>query len=66
MPTVDSSDLVGVAEIAERLDRNVRSVHSWRSRYPDFPEPVAELTMGLVWSWPEVARWARSTGRLEG
>ena len=57
--------LVGVTEIAERLQLKATSrVHDWRRRYPDFPEPVAKLHMGLVWYWPEVERWARATGRL--
>jgi hypothetical protein len=30
---------------------------------PDFPKPVADLAMGLVWYWPEIERWAKATGR---
>ncbi len=57
-------EIVGVAEIASRLDREVGTVHSWRRRFPDFPQPVAGLNMGLVWVWPDVEAWARKTGRL--
>lgn len=57
--------LVGTAEIAERLGlTDPRTVHSWRRRYPDFPPPVATLKTALVWAWPDVERWARTTGRL--
>ena len=57
--------LVGVTEIAERLGaRSPARVHDWRRRYPDFPEPVAKLGMGLLWNWPDVERWARGAGRL--
>jgi hypothetical protein len=28
------------------------------------PEPVAELRQALIWSWPDVERWAKATGRL--
>ena len=57
--------LVGVTEIAERLVlADAHLIHDWRRRYDDFPPPVARLRMGLVWYWPEVERWARSTGRL--
>lgn len=57
--------LVGVAEIADRLGLSRRQVvHNWQRRYPDFPEPVATLTQGQVWSWPDVERWLRRTGRL--
>jgi hypothetical protein len=58
-------DLVGAAEIAERLGvARPQVVHEWRRRYADFPVQVAELSMGLVWSWTEIAAWARRTQRL--
>jgi hypothetical protein len=64
---VDVSDLVGAAEIAERLGlAHPESVHVWRRRYDDFPEPVAHLKRAHVWAWPDVEKWARHTGRLEG
>jgi hypothetical protein len=61
---LDADDLVGAAEIAERLGlAQVQTVHTWRRRYADFPEPVARLKQALIWSWPDVARWAQDTGR---
>lgn len=58
-------DLVGAAEIAQRLGVGKSTVvHDWRRRHPDFPKPVSELSMGLLWNWPAIERWARSTGRL--
>ena len=57
--------LVGASEIKKRLGlTRTQVVHVWRQRYADFPAPVATLDMGLVWSWPEIERWARKTGRL--
>lgn len=57
--------LVGAAEIAERLGmKRPQVVHSWRNRHDDFPTPVAHLRTALVWYWPDVERWARTTGRL--
>jgi hypothetical protein len=62
---VDVNDLVGAAEIADRLDlSHAQTVHTLRKRHTDFPEPVAQLRQALVWSWPDVESWARSTGRL--
>lgn len=62
---VYADELVGAAEIAERLQlRQVQTVHTWRSRYPAFPEPVARLRRALIWCWPDIEAWARSTGRL--
>jgi transposase-like protein len=66
---VDVSDLVGTAEIAERLGiAYPETIHSWRTRYREtespFPEPVAKLRQALVWVWTDVEKWARGTGRL--
>lgn len=62
---VDVDNLVGTAEIAERLGVSRHQVvHDWRRRHDDFPEPVAKLKRGLIWNWPDVERWARATGRL--
>lgn len=64
-PLVESTDLVGATEIAERLAlAHGNLVHVWRRRYTDFPEPVAQLRQAMIWSWPDVERWARTTGRL--
>jgi len=52
-------DLVGAAEIADRLGLTSTSViHDWRHRHADFPAPVKELRMGLLWSWPSIEAWA--------
>lgn len=57
--------LVGAAEIAERLGlSHTQTVHTLRRRDPEFPAPVATLRQAMVWNWPDVAAWARSTGRL--
>ena len=62
---VYADDLVGAAEIAERLGlAQVQTVHSWRRRDLDFPEPIARLRQALIWSWPDIETWARRTGRL--
>ena len=62
---IDVDNMVGAAEIAARLGlSHTQTVHTWRRRYPDFPEPVAKLEQALVWNWPDVERWAKATGRL--
>ncbi|MGD9701580.1 MAG: DNA-binding protein [Acidimicrobiia bacterium] len=61
---VEVDQLVGAAEIAERLDlSHPQNVHVWRKRHADFPQPVAKLQQALVWYWPDVEAWARKTGR---
>jgi hypothetical protein len=62
---VDVDDLVGAAEIADRLDiAHAETIHTWRRRYPDFPQPVVDLQRAVLWSWPDVKAWAKATGRL--
>lgn len=62
---VDVNDLVGAAEIAERLGlSHVQTVHTLRRRHRDFPEPVVSLKRAHVWSWTDVEAWAAATGRL--
>ena len=62
---VEVDQLVGAAEIAERLSLALpQTVHDWRRRHSDFPPPVAVLRMGMVWNWPDVAAWATQTGRM--
>ena len=62
---VDPEDVVGASEIAERLGVSSSVVHDWQRRYEDFPNPLLRLRMGLLWHWPDVEAWARSTGRAE-
>lgn len=63
MPRYSADDLVGAKEIAARLGVSSSVVHDWRRRHPAFPQPVVQLSMGLIWSWPEIQRWAKATGR---
>jgi hypothetical protein len=61
----DGRELVGSKEIADRLGLNhAEVVINWHHRYEDFPEPVARLSIGYVWEWADVEKWARATGRL--
>ena len=41
-------------------------MRSWRSRYPDFPAPVAHLALGPVWAWRDIETWALATGNPRG
>jgi len=63
---VNVADLVAVEQIAERLDLKQASlVHDWIRRGTNgFPEPIAKLGSIRIWAWPDVEKWARSTGRL--
>jgi hypothetical protein len=61
---VDVDHLVSASEIAARLGvRRPGVIHDWRRRHDDFPEPLTRLALGYVWAWPDVAAWAKKTGR---
>ncbi|MGO9873440.1 MAG: helix-turn-helix transcriptional regulator [Acidimicrobiia bacterium] len=59
-------ELVGVAEIAELISVTRQRVSEMRGR-PGFPEPIAELRSGPVWTRASVDRfveeWPRKPGR---
>ncbi len=62
---VEPTDLVGTTEIKDRLGiEHPETIHAWRRRYPDFPKPLAHLTIGYIWSWKDVKAWAIRTNRL--
>ena len=61
-------DLVGSQEIADRLGvRFVQRVHLMRTEDPEFPAAVFVSGNGRwakrLWSWPDVWRWAKGSGR---
>jgi len=61
---IDPKDIVGAYEIAERLNLSFPNVvHNWRSRHVDFPEPIAELTAGVLWDWNDIRAWLKATNR---
>lgn len=57
-------DLVGLQEIADRLNTKRNTPNVWRQRN-QFPPPDLELAMGPLWKWSTVETWARQTGRLK-
>ncbi len=62
---VNVDELVGAPEIADRLGLQLgQTVHDWRRRHADFPEPVTKLRQAMVWVWPDVEAWAKATNRL--
>lgn len=62
MELVDAAELVGPAEIAERLGVAANTVSMWRARGL-LPAPVAVVSRVPVWTWSTVRTWAEETGR---
>lgn len=54
---------VGTVEIADRLGVSRKAVDAWRARGLDFPEPRGLVGGRPAWHWPDVLRWATTTGR---
>ena len=54
--------LAGRAEIRKMLGVSHTRVVQIAAQ-PDFPAPIDSLSMGIVWSMPDVIDWAQRTGR---
>lgn len=61
-----AEDVVGTRQIAERLGVETSTVHQWRQRDLKIPMPPPRGDVSGVpwWSWKDIERWARKTGRL--
>lgn len=57
-------DLVGCAEIADRLDVQVSTVNQWRYRGV-MPEPTWKVSNTPIWRWRDILKWAKETGRYD-
>ena len=55
-----SSDLLGIAEIAELAGVSKQAVSNWRARYDHFPRPAQTLQSGPVWQREKVASWVKN------
>jgi hypothetical protein len=60
-------ELLGISEIADILDVSRQRAHALAGQGKDFPEPVARLASGPVWTRPSINRfveeWQRKPGR---
>jgi DNA-binding transcriptional MerR regulator len=60
---IDPADLVDPHDIAERLGVQLPTVHRWQARKL-LPEPLRRFGGVPVWSWDQIEKWAKETGRL--
>ena len=56
---MDIDDLVGIREIAVWAEVSPSAVANWRTRYSDFPQPVAQFAAGPIFSKGAVRKWLR-------
>jgi chromosome partitioning protein len=56
-------ELLGTSEVADLLGVTKQVLSNWRARESKFPDAVAELRSGPVWSKADIVQWARETGR---
>jgi predicted site-specific integrase-resolvase len=61
--TPKNCDPVGADDIADRLGVQRNTVHQWRQRGV-LPDPPWTVSGRPAWNWPEIAKWAKDTGRL--
>jgi len=53
-------ELLGLSELAELLGVTRQTIANWRSRRRDFPEPIAVLKSGPIWTHANITSWAAS------
>lgn len=61
---MNTADLVGLAEIASRLNVTSAAAGNWVARGL-LPKPALVANRVRLWDWPEVEDWAKATGRIE-
>lgn len=55
-------ELVGIPEIAQILGVSRQRVYQLIEAYDDFPEPLATLAVGRIWSRAAVEEWNQHHG----
>ena len=58
---VDANDVAALLGLARR-----QAVSTYRSRYPDFPEPVFERSQCVLWLRSEIERWGAGHSHKRG
>jgi hypothetical protein len=56
-PPVTAEDLIDAPGISERAGIHPDHIETWPEGRDEFPPPVAQLTIGKVWAWPDVESW---------
>ena len=51
--------IIGIYEIAQLAGVTPSAVANWRTRHPDFPNPVSDLKSGPVFNLDQVRKWLK-------
>jgi len=62
-PSRANTGLISIGDIAKMAGVDDNTVHHWKYRYKDFPEPVSSPTAGDLYRRGEIKAWLRKTGR---
>jgi hypothetical protein len=62
-PLVELAELITGGELARRLGISRQRMHQLRESDANFPPAIGKVGHAFVWRWPDVAAWARRTGR---
>jgi len=54
--------VLAAAEIAQLLGLSRQRVTQLSAK-PDFPAPIATLSVGKIWAYADIKAWADKTGR---
>ena len=54
--------VLAAAEIAQLLGLSRQRVTQLSAK-PDFPAPIATLSVGKIWAYADIKAWAEQTGR---
>ena len=55
-----TTNLMGMAEIADLASVTKQAVSNWRMRYDNFPRPIQNLQSGPVWEREKIESWVKS------
>jgi predicted DNA-binding transcriptional regulator AlpA len=57
---IDPADLIGIEEVAPIIGlTNPRGVSVYRRRHADFPEPVVDRNLCVLWLRADIEAWAK-------
>jgi len=58
-PDKPKIELAGVGEIADMAQVSRQAASQWRTRYEDFPKPLADLAMGPIYNRADIEAWLK-------